>query len=82
MTISIESARPERDRGPSRYVNLALILSMVLNGLMMTGLVIASQRPAHCPPLSNAAFAGSPDGGDFGPRALFDRGSMLNDDLD
>lgn len=83
MTISIEMAGPRRTGHRSRYVELALVLSLALNGLMLAGILVAPHGPPprwHHPPGDEMAFGH--DGMGFDPRAIPDHGSVLNDDLD
>lgn len=82
MTISTDPPRGRFDAFRYRYVNLALVLSLTLNGLMLAGILVAPHHPPNCPPRPGAEFAEGPDSADIGPRGLAEHGLVLNDDLD
>ncbi len=82
MTISIEMSGPRRAEHRSRYVEIALLLSLALNGLLLAGILVAPHGPPHWhhPPGDDAAFGRGPMG--FDQRAIPEHGPVLNDDLD
>jgi hypothetical protein len=82
MTISIEVTGPLRIKRGSRYVELALVLSLVLNVMLFAGLLVAPPAPPRWHPPGSDEMAFSHAGMGFDPRAIPDHGSVLNDDLD
>lgn len=78
MTISTEMAGSRRPARRSRYMEIALMLSLALNSLMLVGFLVAP--PCHTAQGDETSFGR--DGLGLDLRTIPERGLVFNDDLD
>jgi hypothetical protein len=82
MTISTETRGSRGSRRRFRRVELALVLSLTLNGLMMIGILAIPHGPSQWSHPRGDEMAFGRDGAEFGPRGIPEHEQMRDDDLD